>query len=88
MDINTKKGMEDFNKMLSTWVTPVLLGIVGFFVMGILNDVKDIKANQIQFVRIQTRIEAQMENVDKRIDNLERWVDEIDKTQREHEKSR
>ena len=80
--------MEDFNKMLSTWVTPVLLGIVGFFVMGILNDVKDIKANQIQFVRIQTRIEAQMENVDKRIDNLERWVDEIDKTQREHEKSR
>ena len=43
--IENQKGMESFNQLLSTWVTPILLGIVGFFVMGILTDVKDIKAN-------------------------------------------
>ncbi|MCA9366778.1 hypothetical protein KC887_00735 [Candidatus Kaiserbacteria bacterium] len=78
--------MEDFNKLVSTWITPILLGIVGFFVMGILNDVKDIKANQILFVKEQATMQAKLENIDHRVTALERWLDEVDKAQRTHER--
>ncbi|MCB1529377.1 MAG: hypothetical protein KDJ42_00025 [Alphaproteobacteria bacterium] len=84
--IENQKGMESFNQLLSTWVTPILLGIVGFFVMGILTDVKDIKANQILFVKEQAAMQAKVENLEHRVLGLEKWLDEVDKAQRQHER--
>ncbi|MCB0595498.1 MAG: hypothetical protein KDD28_15505 [Phaeodactylibacter sp.] len=84
--MDTKPKMEDFNKMVSTWLTPILLGVVGFFTMGILNDVKEIKASQILFMKEQATMHAKIENLDRRVDGHEKWLDEIDKNLREHER--
>lgn len=86
MSTQRPQGMENFNQLLSTWVTPILLGIVGFFVMGILTDVKDIKANQILFVKEQAAMQAKVENLDRRMNALEKWLDEVDKDLRNHER--
>lgn len=86
MTIQKDKGVENFNQLISTWITPILLGIVGFFVMGILSDVKDIKANQILFVKEQATMHAKMENIEHRVLSLEKWLDEVDKAQRQHER--
>lgn len=84
--MNTKPKMEDFNKMVSTWLTPILLGVVGFFTMGILNDVKEIKASQMLFIKEQATMQAKIENLERRVDSHEKWLDDIDKNLREHER--
>lgn len=78
--------MEGFNSLMSTWVTPILLSIVGFFVMGILTDVKDIKANQILFMKEQATMQAKIVELERRMDGHEKWLDEIDKSLQSHER--
>lgn len=72
----------DFKEKISAWLTPILLSIVGFFVLQMVNDLRRLRDNQTETVNAQVRMNAELRYLNKKMEKLEDQIDRLREEQR------
>lgn len=69
-------------ELISDWANKILLSVCGVLLFSILQDIKEIKINQIKVLITTGEQNIKIENIEDRLDVLEDWKKELEKYQR------
>jgi hypothetical protein len=70
---------EKIKDAVAIWLNPSLITIVGFFVVGTFNDLKELKAQQALLLQKNAVFETELRFIHTKISEHEKWLEELEK---------